>query len=175
MIKDVRIADIWKHKCSSSVPVFMHSYSTDSHRRTASSINDMPPKSSAVDWVALQPKILRLLSEDKTQKDVVEEISRDGLGITSVAWTCSYSLLKAKTLPRKSQLEYQLKLWGRRTNLTEKAWVYVGHRRQKRARNKKKSAIYHNGALIPDAKVIKEIRRHVRPTLLPEPGGKFNP
>lgn len=52
--------------------------------------------------------------------------------------------------------------------------MYVHHKRQKRARNKKKSAVYNNDTLIPDAKVIKETRRHVRPTLLPEPGGKYN-
>lgn len=75
---------------------------------------------------------------------------------------------------RKSQLEYKLKCWGRRTNLSEQAWRYINHKVQKRARKKKASVVFFNGAAIPQDKVIKETRRHDRPTLLPEPGGKFD-
>ncbi|KAH8766108.1 hypothetical protein F5883DRAFT_97450 [Diaporthe sp. PMI_573] len=112
----------------------------------------MPPGSTAIDWQALKPDILRLLSIGKTRKDVAQEISRDGTSIT------------------KSQLEYQLKCWGMRANLTQQAWRYASHKVQKRARSKKASAVIFNGALIPDAKVVKETRRHDRPTLLQAPG-----
>ncbi|KAG8163991.1 hypothetical protein KVR01_005909 [Diaporthe batatas] len=112
----------------------------------------MPQRSSAIDWEALKPEILRLLSAGQSRKQVIEEVSRNGRSIT------------------KSQLEYRLKCWGQRTNLTEQAWRYTSHKVQKRARDKKKSAVFFNGALIPETKVRKETRRHDRPTLFPSPG-----
>lgn len=75
---------------------------------------------------------------------------------------------------RKAQLEYQLKCWGQRTKLSEKAWKYANHKVQKRARSKKGSAVFFNGVRISRDKVLKETRRHDRPTLLPAPGGKFD-
>ncbi|KAG6354519.1 hypothetical protein INS49_004536 [Diaporthe citri] len=107
----------------------------------------MPQVPSAIDWKKLKPKILCLLSEGSTQKEVIEELSRDGSSIT------------------KSQLEYRLKCWGQRTRLSEKAWRYMNHKVQKRARNKKDSAVFFNGTLIPHSKVVKETRRHDRPSL----------
>lgn len=132
-----------------------------------------------MEWETLKPKILDLLSEGKTQKDVREEISRNGPSITLVTQTHSYLFLRTDFLHRKTQLEYQLYKWRWRTNLSERAWLYVRHKKQKRDLNKKKTAVYllheHRKILIAEDKVIKETKRHVRPTLLPEPGGKFNP
>lgn len=99
------------------------------------------------------PKISRLLSAGKTHEDVIEEVSRKGFSI------------------KESQLQYRLGRLGRRTHLTGQAGRYTSYMVQKRARNKKKSAVFFNGHLIPSAKVFKETRRHDRPTLLPVSGG----
>jgi hypothetical protein len=50
----------------------------------------MPPGSTAIDWQALKPDILRLLSIGKTRKDVAQEISRDGTSITLVTHVYSF-------------------------------------------------------------------------------------
>ncbi|KAJ0124324.1 hypothetical protein J7T55_005662 [Diaporthe amygdali] len=99
----------------------------------------MPPRSAAIDWEVLKPRVLKLLSEGKSQS--------------------------------QSQLEYQLRLWGRRTNLTEAAWRFADYTMKKRAENKKDSSLFLNGTSIPRAKVIKETRRYNVPTLLAAPAG----
>lgn len=104
---------------------------------------------------------------------MIEEFSRDGSSITLVSHDYSFCFINTDVQCSKSQLEYQLKCWGRRTNLSGQAWRYTNHKVQKRATNKKASAVFFNGALIPHEKVVKETRRHDRPTLLPATGGKF--
>lgn len=135
----------------------------------------MASSSSAIDWEILKPKILRLLAAGKTRRDVLQEISKDGSRITLVSHACPLSMYLTDNDDRKSQCEYQLKCWGWRTNLSEKGWKYTKHKVQKRARENKTSAVFFNGALIPHDKVVKETRRHDRPTMLPGPGGKFDP
>ncbi|KAJ5855761.1 uncharacterized protein N7529_009705 [Penicillium soppii] len=60
------------------------------------------------------------------------------------------------------QYSRQFKKWGFKKNLTEKEWIFVASRGEKRKRDGKDfGPVRMHGHLIPEAKVRKEISRHV--------------
>lgn len=61
---------------------------------------------------------------------------------------------------RKSAYEKQLQDWGVKKHVPREAWRYIGHRINKRKREKKQSEIVWFGTLLPAQKVHRETQRY---------------
>ncbi|KAI1635604.1 ankyrin repeat-containing domain protein [Biscogniauxia mediterranea] len=59
----------------------------------------------------------------------------------------------------KGQYERHLKEWGFIRKTTKQNWQIVSHKMQKRKRDKKDSAVYVDGCLVPEKKLCKELSR----------------
>ncbi|KAH8705963.1 ankyrin repeat-containing domain protein [Talaromyces proteolyticus] len=65
----------------------------------------------------------------------------------------------------KGQYTRQFKKWEFKKNFTDDDWRFVAHRREKRKREgKDPGPVRMNGNLVPEAKVRKEISRHILPS-----------
>ncbi|RDA93299.1 hypothetical protein CP533_2020 [Ophiocordyceps camponoti-saundersi (nom. inval.)] len=102
------------------------------------------------DWLRHKPAIQRLyLIDDVPLKELVGRIGQLGLVVTPTIPTYS-----------KAQLEYKLKKWNFAKNLDKSAWLYIGHRVEKRKREGKESQVIHNGKRLKHSTVAKEVDRH---------------
>ncbi|KAI9737564.1 MAG: hypothetical protein M1834_009719 [Cirrosporium novae-zelandiae] len=104
-------------------------------------------------WESYKETIKNLyLTQNKPLKDVITYMS-EAYGFRA----------------NKAQYGPWLKAWNFRKNLTSPEWDFIGHRIQKRKRDKKDSNVYINGALIPFKKVKKEVSRNMLPSYYSAP------
>ncbi|KAI1737635.1 ankyrin repeat-containing domain protein [Xylaria scruposa] len=100
-------------------------------------------KPSEDDWLRRKDLIWRLnIHDEATLKELCEELRKDGLNVT------------------KSQVEYQLKQWKFKRNITQQTWDSVDRHITKRKREGKESEVVHCGKRVKSSTVEKETARY---------------
>ncbi|KAI8401876.1 hypothetical protein FOFC_18747 [Fusarium oxysporum] len=101
------------------------------------------PQPTEAEWLRHKTAIGRLyLVEEMPLKELVGEVRNLGLAVT------------------KAQLEYKLKLWGFRRNISGATWAIINHRIAKREREGKDSQVVYRGRRLEAKTVEKERKRH---------------
>ncbi|KAK0643170.1 ankyrin repeat-containing domain protein [Cercophora newfieldiana] len=122
----------------------------------------MEKQAPVIDWEALKPEIWRLYLVDNKPLSKVAEAIKAAHGIRVLT---------------PAQLEFKIKQWRFRKNLTPKAWEFVAHEIRKRKRDgKDESQVWCSGRLLPAKKVSKALARYgrgaekdtIHPPTLPE-------
>lgn len=124
----------------------------------------------AIDWEALKPEIQQLyLVDNKSLSEVASSIKKSHkirvLTLDSPPLSAGNRLGSSGQSNdlgfRPAQLEFKIKQWQFRKNLTPKAWAFVAHEIRKRKREgKDESQVWCSGVLLPAKKVNKALSRY---------------